>query len=81
VVDIRCTVPVVLNVVEVQLNDGPQVVSDPCGVTVLDQPVGVKNESGGSQCRTVPLGSTYVYSQESMNVESQEGCGNVPQEP
>ena len=75
--DIRCTVPVGLNVVEVQVDDGPQGVGDPCGVTVIEQPVSVENESGGSQSRAIPLGSTYIYSKS----ESRLRGGGAPQEP
>ena len=59
--DARRAVPVILNVVQVQLEDGPQVLSDPCRVSVRNQPVGIKDESSGSQGRTIPLRSTYVY--------------------
>ena len=45
---VRGTVPVVLNIVEVQLDDRPQVLSDPRGVAILNQPVSVKDESSGS---------------------------------
>lgn len=66
---VRGTVPVVLNIVEVQLDDRPQVLSDPRGVAILNQPVSVKDESSGSQSWTIPLGSTYVYFK-SINVGS-----------
>jgi hypothetical protein len=62
-----------LNVVEVQLNDGPQGVCDPCGVTVFDQPVGIKDESCGAQCWTVPLGSTCGYRKSQTGVKRVRG--------
>ena len=76
---IRCAVPEILNVVEVQLDDGPQVVSDPGRVAVFDQPVSVKNESGGTQCRPIPLGSTYINIPMINRFQEPKGSGIVPQ--
>lgn len=65
--DVRRKVPVILNVIEIQLEDRPQVLSDPCSVPIRDQPVGVKNEGSGSQSWTIPLWSTCVYPKQKKN--------------
>lgn len=72
---IRCAVPVVLNVIEVQLDDRPQVLGDPGRVPILDEPVGVKDECRGPQCRTVPLGPTYVVYSKSQWMVKAGGMG------
>ena len=77
---LRRTVPVILNVIEIQLEDGPQALVDPCSVPVLDQPVSVKNESSGSQSWTIPLWPTYVYLKPERSTEPSE-CVNIPQQP
>ena len=79
--DTRCTVPEILNVVEVKLDDGPQVIVDPGGVAIVDQPVSVKNESCGTQRRSISLGSTYINIPTINRIQEPKGNGNLPQSP
>ena len=51
-------VPVVCDIVEVELNDGPECVCDVGLVAVGDEPVGIGDDGGRAECRAVALRTT-----------------------